>query len=92
MQSLSHWDSEKVFLFKSFCLRLLSYPFFILYPTIFHTKNFPRQISFKKNKHFLWFNVVNTSLPQKIPATPHKLKKKFLQKAWKKDIMATNLI
>ena len=95
MQSLSHWDSEKVFVQK-FLFEATFIFFFTLYLTIFHAKNLSSSNLFKKkqtNKKFLWFNVVNTSLPQNIPATPHKFKKKsFLQKAWKNDIMATTLI
>ena len=75
MQSLSHWDSEKVFCSKVsvwgyFLIRFLYY---IL--QFFTQKTFLIKSLLKKNKQFLWFNVVNTSLPQKIPATPHKLKK-----------------
>ena len=92
MQSLSHWDSEKVFCSKVFVWGyfLIRFLYYIL--QFFTQKTFFIKSLFKKNKQFLWFNAVNTSLPQNIPATPHKLKKRFLQKAWKKDIMATNLI
>ena len=92
MQSLSRWDSEKVFCSKVFVWGyfLIRFLYYIL--QFFTQKTFFIKSLWKKNKQFLWFNVVNTSPSQKIPATPHKLKKRFLQKAWKKDIMATNLI
>ena len=75
MQSLSHWESEKVF-GQKFLFEATLIFFFTLYLTIFHAKNLSSSNLFKKkkqtNKKFLWFNVVNTSLPQNIPATPHK--------------------
>ena len=51
MQSLSHWDSEKVFVQK-FLFEATFLSFFTLYLTIFHTKNFLHQISFKKTNSF----------------------------------------
>ena len=78
MQSLSHWDSEKVFVQKFlFEATFLSF-FYIISYNFSHKKLSSSNLLKKKN--FLWFNVVNTSLPQNIPATPHKLKKKVSSK------------
>ena len=87
MQSLSHWDSEKVF-FQSFCLRLLSYPFLYYILQFFTLKTFFIKSLLKKQ--FLWFNVVNTSLPQNIPATPRKLIKIFPPKGLEKGHNGNN--
>ena len=71
MQSLSHWDSEKVFVQKFlFEATFLSF-FYVISYNFSHKKLSSSNLLKKKN--FLWFNVVNTSLPQNIPATPHKL-------------------
>ena len=43
-----------------------------------------------KNRQFLWFNVVNTCLPQNIPATPHKFKKIFPPKGLEKGHNGNN--
>ena len=78
MQSLSHWDSEKVFVQKFlFEATFLSF-FYIISYNFSHKKLSSSNLLKKKN--FLWFNVVNTSLPQNIPATPHKFKKKVSSK------------
>ena len=78
MQSLSHWDSEKVFVQKFlFEATFLSF-FYVISYNFSHKKLSSSNLLKKKN--FLWFNVVNTSLPQNIPATPHKLKKKVSSK------------
>ena len=78
MQSLSHWDSEKVFV-QEFLFEATFLSFFLHYILQFFTQKTFFIKSLKK-KNFLWFNVVNTSLPQNIPATPHKLKKKVSSK------------
>ena len=80
IQSLSHWDSEKVFVQKVlFEATFIS--FFLHYILQFYTqKTFFIKSLKKKNKLFLWFNAVNTSLPQNIPATPHKFQKKVSSK------------
>ena len=84
MQSLSHWDSEKVFVQK-FLFEATFLSFFLHYILQFYTqKTFFIKSLKKKNKQFLWFNAVNTSLPQNIPATPHKFKKKFPPKGLEK--------
>ena len=84
MQSLSHWDSEKVFCSKFFVWGyfLIRFLYYIL--QFFTQKTFFIKSLLKKNKQFHWFNVVNTSLPQKIPATPHKFKKKIPPKGLEK--------
>ena len=95
MQSLSHWESEKVFVQK-FLFEATFIFFFTLYLTIFHAKNLSSSNLFKKKS-----NKQKVSLVQcckhfsstKYSCHPSQiLKKSFLQKAWKNDIMATTLI
>ena len=83
MQSLSHWDSEKVFVEK-FLFEATFLSFFYTISYNFTHKKLSSSNLFKKNKQFLWFNAVNTSLPQNIPATPHKFQKKFPPKGLEK--------
>ena len=80
IQSLSHWDSEKVFVQKFlFEATFISFFYTISY-NFTHKKLSSSNLLKKKKKLFLWFNAVNTSLPQNIPATPHKFQKKVSSK------------
>ena len=79
MQSLSHWDSEKVFVQK-FLFEATFLSFFYTISYNFSHKKLSSSNLLKKNKQFLWFNIINPSLPQNIPATPHKFKKKISSK------------
>ena len=49
MQSLSHWDLKTAFV-QRFLSEATFIPFFTLYLTIFHAKNFLHQISLKKKQ------------------------------------------
>ena len=91
MQSLSHWDLKTVFV-QRFLSEATFIPFFTLYLTIFHAKNFFIKSLKKKtkNRQFFRFSVVNTCLPQNIPATPHKFKKKFPPKGLEKGHNGNN--
>ena len=89
MQSLSHWDSEKVFVQK-FLFEATFLSFFYTISYNFSHKKLSSSNLFKKSKQFLWFNFVNTSLPQNIPATPHKLIKKFPPKGLEKGHNGNN--
>ena len=40
----------------------------------------------------MWFTVVHIRHTLNIPATPQKFRDIYIQKAWKKDTMATTLI
>ena len=90
MQSLSHWDSEKVFVQK-FLFEATFLSFFYIISYNFSHKKLSSSNLLKKKislvqccKHFS--STKYSCNPSQI------LKKSFLQKAWKKDIMATNLI
>ena len=91
MQSLSRWDLKTVFV-----PRFLSEATFI--PFLHYILQFFTQKTFfikslkkkTKNRQFLCLNVVNTCLPQNIPATPHKFKKKFPPKGLEKGHNGNN--
>ena len=76
MQSLSHWDLKTVFV-QRFLSEATFIPFLPYILQFFTQKTFFIKSLKKKtkNRRLLWFNVVNTCLPQNIPATPHKFKK-----------------
>ena len=67
MQSLSHWDSEKVFVQK-FLFEATFLSFFYIISYNFSHKKLSSSNLFKKKISLVHF----TSLPQNIPATPHK--------------------